>query len=306
MRRLLLVGCGDIAWRALPRLVSRYRVHAVLRDAADCARWRDAGAVPLVADLDCRRSLSRLAGIANDVLHLAPPPGEGEADLRTRRLLAALLRPREGKSGNGATLPQRLIYISTTGVYGDCGGTLIDETRRVLPQSARARRRLDAERQVRRLGKSGVLTSILRVPGIYAEDRLPLARIAAQTPGLRAEDDVFTGHIHADDLATLCLSALRRGRANRVYHACDDSRLKMSDYFDLVAAAFALPTPPRIGRKEAAQRLSPLQYSFMCESRRLDNRRLKKELKIRLRFPDAGRTIKAMAASADSGKSEIG
>ncbi len=308
MRRLLLVGCGDIAWRALPCLASRYRVYAVLRDAADCPRWRGAGAVPLVADLDCRESLLRLAGIADEVLHLAPPGGAdgggGNAsvnfrDLRTRRLLAALHRQRHRQLGGaecGSSLPQRLIYLSTSGVYGDCGGASVDETRRPRPQTARGRRRLDAEQQVRRLGKKGVVTGILRVPGIYAADRLPLARIATRTPALVAEEDVFTSHIHADDLARACVAALRRARANRVYHVCDDSRLKMGDYFDLVAAAFALPAPPRIGRDEAARMLTPMQYSFMRESRRLNNRRLKEELKVRLRFPDVRKAVEAIAA----------
>lgn len=195
-----------------------------------------------------------------------------------RRLLASLCR--------GKSLPQRLVYISTSGVYGDCGGELVPETRPLRPVTARARRRVDAERRLRRFGtRSGVCVSILRAPGIYAADRLPLERLQKGTPVLCAEDDVFTNHIHADDLAMLACAALRRGRPNRVYNACDDSHMKMGEYFDRVADRFGLARPPRISRSEAEKTISPVQLSFMSESRRLDNRRLHRELQATLRHP---------------------
>jgi len=232
----------------------------------------------VLADLDQPRCLERLAGLADLVLHLAPPPAHGARDTRTRHLLAAL--------GKGESLPRRLIYVSTTGVYGDCGGAQIDETRRVNPESPRAGRRVDAERALRAWGRcTGVSVSILRAPGIYAADRLPLERLEKGLPALVAEDDVFTNHIHADDLAAACVAALRHGRPNRVYNAVDDSDLGMADYFDQVATAFDLPPPPRLTRVAAANVLSPLQMSFMRESRRIGNRRLKQELKLRLAFP---------------------
>jgi nucleoside-diphosphate-sugar epimerase len=278
VQKLLIVGCGDVARRTLPRLLGHYRVFALLRDPAQLAFWRESGARPLLADLDRASSLKRIAGIADIVLHFAPPPDRGSVDTRTRRLLAALAR--------GKTLPQRLIYISTSGVYGDCSGDRIDETRPLRPTTQRAARRVDAERQLRRFGsRHGVCVSILRAPGIYAADRLPLERLRQGVKTLRDEDDVFTNHIHADDLAMLACAALRAGRANRCYNASDDSELKMGHYFDLVADRFSLPRAPRIARSDAAQQMSPLQLSFMSESRRLDNRRIRKELRARLRYP---------------------
>ncbi|MBS1189152.1 MAG: NAD-dependent epimerase/dehydratase:3-beta hydroxysteroid dehydrogenase/isomerase [Rhodocyclaceae bacterium] len=278
MQRLLIIGSGDVARRALPRLVKRFRVHALVRDADAAAVWRAAGAVPVLADLDDRRSLFRLAGLAHLVLHLAPPPGSGEIDSRTRNLLAALAK--------GGSLPRRLIYVSTTGVYGDCRGEAIDETRPLKPETARARRRLDAERRLRAFGRRTAATvAVLRAPGIYAADRVPLERLRAGTPVLAATEDVFSNHIHADDLAAACVAALRHGAANRAYNVVDDSDLKMGDYFDRVADAFGLPRPPRLSRAELAARLSPVQRSFMGESRRIGNRRLKEELKLRLRYP---------------------
>ena len=283
VQKILIVGSGDVARRILSRLARRYRVYALLRDASRAAAWRTAGAVPLLADLDDRASLHRLAGLADCVMHLAPPPAAGLGDSRTRNLLAAL--------GKGKSLPRRLIYVSTTGVYGDCGGATIDETRHLNPESARAGRRVAAENSLRAWGRrTGAAVSILRAPGIYAADRLPLERLQKGLPALVDRDDVYTNHIHADDLAAACIAALRRGGSNRVYNVVDDSDLKMADYFDRVADAFVLPRPPRLTRAEAGQRLSPLQLSFMRESRRIGNRRLKEELELRLAYPtvDAG------------------
>lgn len=283
MQKLLIVGCGDIARRILPRLLGHYRVFALVRDPEQRAFWRDRGARPLVADLDRPTSLHRLAGLADVVLHLAPPAADGRTasgeprDSRTRHLLAALAR--------GRSLPQRIVYISTSGVYGDCAGARIDETCAPRPTTARACRRCDAERQLRLLGRRGVVVSILRAPGIYAADRLPIERLRRKTPALRDEDDVYSNHIHADDLAMLTCAALRRGRSNRAYNAVDDSEIKMGGYFDLVADRFGLPRAPRLSRHEAQQQLPPLQWSFMSESRRLLNQRIKKELKAKLRYP---------------------
>jgi nucleoside-diphosphate-sugar epimerase len=283
VQKLLIIGSGDVARRALPLLAKRYRVYALVRDAARAADWRAGGAVPVVADLDDRKSLARLAGFADLVLHLAPPPNTGEIDSRTRNLLAALAK--------GKSLPRRLVYVSTTGIYGDCGGEAIDETRPARPATARARRRVDAEDRLRAFGRRAVCkVAILRAPGIYAADRLPLERLQAGTPALAEAEDVFSNHIHADDLAAACAAALRRGKANRAYNAVDDSDIRMGEYFDRVADAFGLPRPPRLPRAGIAQVLSPVQLSFMAESRRIGNRRLKRELKLRLGYPtvDAG------------------
>ena len=278
MQKLLIVGCGDVARRTLPHLLGHYRVFALLRDPAQCAFWRAEGVRPILADLDRADSLKRIAGLADIVLHFAPPPERGTVDSRMRRLLAALC--------GGQNRPRQLIYISTSGVYGDCAGARIDETRSLRPSTARARRRVDAERQLRRFGRQGrVRVSILRAPGIYAADRLPLDRLQKGVPALCAEDDVFTNHIHADDLAMLTCAALRYGRANRCYNATDDDEMKMGEYFDLVAERFDFPHAPRISRSAAQELMSPVQLSFMSESRRLDNRRIKKELRARLRYP---------------------
>jgi nucleoside-diphosphate-sugar epimerase len=277
---LLIVGCGDVGLRVLKLLCGRWRVLALTSTPSRREALRRAGAVPLGGNLDDAASLGRLGGLADAVLHLAPPPSSGDEDPRTRNLLQVLAR--------GGRV-RRIVYASTSGVYGDCGGARFDETRAVQPTTARARRRVDAEAQLRWFGRrSGVAVSLLRIPGIYAADRdggHPRERLQRGTPVLRPTDDVYTNHIHADDLARACVAALHHARPQRVLHVCDDTELRMGDYFDLAADLCRLPRPPRISRAEAATQLSPLLLSFMSESRRLDNRRLKRELKLRLRYP---------------------
>lgn len=277
MKRLLIVGCGDIALRALPQLVRAYQVFGLVRTAEQGKRIAELGATPIVGDLDQPASLQPLAGAAELVLHLAPPGESGESDQRSANLAAAL-SPRA---------PQRLVYISTSGVYGDCGGAWVDESRPVSPQTLRGTRRVDAERRLLAWGgNSGVAVAVLRVPGIYAAERLPLAQLKRGAPVLRPEDDVFTNHVHADDLATICALALDRAAAGGIYNASDDSEMKMGDYFDLVADRAGLPRPPRITRAAAeAGAISEGLLSFMRESRRLVNARMKAELGVRLRYP---------------------
>ncbi|WP_301235677.1 SDR family NAD(P)-dependent oxidoreductase [Pandoraea cepalis] len=346
--RLLVVGCGDVGMRALPALVKRFRVFAVTSSDARHAALRAAGAVPVVANLDDAASLHRIGRLAPRVLHLAPPAGvagSGTLDRRTRRLRAALAQPPkptivpEGGRRALSRLPRAprriLVYASTSGVYGDCGGAHVDETRTPRPRSPRGQRRVDAERTVRTLGRPSThaqnvhrvlaagpararaasmsatnaawrfterarapwRTTLVRIPGIYAADRLPVTRLQKGTPALQAADDVFTNHIHADDLAAILVRAMWRGKSQRIVHASDDTEWRMGEYFDHVAEALGLPRPPRISRDEAQRVLEPTLLSFMSESRRLANTRLKRELGYRLRYPDVAALLATLAPS---------
>ncbi|MBC7944504.1 MAG: NAD-dependent epimerase/dehydratase family protein [Burkholderiales bacterium] len=292
MQRLLIVGCGDIGLRTAALLLGRYRLFGLLHDASRAAVLRARGIIPIPGDLDRPDTLRRLAGMADIVLHFAPPrispyvgriaaggvQGPELCDVRTAGLLANLAK--------GKSLPRCLIYISTSGVYGDCAGASVAETRAIAPITGRARRRADAERRLRKWGHdSGVVVSILRVPGIYAAERLPIARLQARTPALIAVDDVHSNHIHADDLARIVVAAIRYAKRGRIYNASDDSHLKMGDYFDLVADRFGLARSSRIPRAAAANELPPGLLSFMSESRRLCNARMKRELRVRLAYP---------------------
>ncbi|MDR3367779.1 NAD-dependent epimerase/dehydratase family protein [Rhodoferax sp.] len=278
--RVLLVGCGDVGLRVAKLMRGRVRLLALSSSAARVDELRAQGITPLLGNLDAPASLQRLSGLATRVVHLAPPPDSDHSDPRTQALMHVLLRRR---------LPDSLVYGSTSGVYGDCHGEVVTESRAVNPYTSRAKRRIDAERQVRHFGRaSGVPSTILRIPGIYAPNRVggtPRERLLRGTPMLRAEDDVYTNHIHADDLARACVAALWHGAAQRIYNANDDTCLKMADYFELAADLYGLPHPVRLTRDEAQQRLPLALLSFMSESRRMDNSRLKKELRLTLRYP---------------------
>ena len=279
--RLLIIGCGDVGQR-LVRVQRHVRVVALTSSPARVAALRAQGVTPVVGNLDAPASLQRLAGWATRVLHLAPPPLQGSTDPRTLALTRVLMR---------RSAPRSVVYGSTSGVYGDCAGAWVDENRKVNPITPRAQRRVDAEARVRHLGRlrsSGVRVSVLRIPGIYAPDReggTPRDRLMRGTPVLAREDDVFTNHIHADDLARACQLPLWRGKPQRTYNVNDDSQLLMGDYFDMAAGLYGLPKPPRIGRAQAQTELPAMQLSFMSESRRMVNTRMKRELRLQLRYP---------------------
>lgn len=253
---------------------------------------RQRGIVPIVGNLDDVRSLHRLAGLATRVVHLAPPPSDAQEqwwrDTRTLAL-SRVLRLRSA--------PASLVYVSTSGVYGDCGGEYVDETRPIAPGTPRAQRRADAEAVMRHLGRAaGVRVSVLRVPGIYADDRVggtPRERLLRGTPVLQAQDDVYTNHVHADDLARALQAAMWRANPQRIYNVSDDSELKMGDYFDLAADLYGLPRPPRLPRSAAQSELPLMLLSFMSESRRLRNARMKQELRVRLRHPTVADGLQA-------------
>ena len=286
---LLIVGCGDIALRAAPLLQTHFRVIGLCRSPENFTRLRTHGIIPLSGNLDHAKSLDKLAGIAQVVIHLAPPPNHGKYDTRTASLLAALTKRSKNKN---SILPQRLVYISTSGVYGDCHGALIDETYPTCPGNDRALRRINAEYQIRAWGsRNHVNTSILRVPGIYAGNRLPITRVQEGKPMLSEEDDSYTNHIHANDLARIIYAAIRHAKPNRIYHTCDNSHLKMGEYFDLVADKYNLPHPPRISRSKASGHITPGMLSYLDESRRLNNLRMKYELRVQLNHPTVAEGI---------------
>lgn len=327
-QRLLIIGCGDIGQRVVQQLHHGWQVMGVARSDETLQRIRAAGAMAMQAD-----DAHRLARWATHILLAAPPASrDGEvADRLTRGWLQALARARgqrasttsrpgrthrlgarstaallavpapaaQTRSQTQAPSAPRLVYLSTTGVYGDRGGAFTRETDTLQPLTDRARRRVDAERQVRfgihrpdasnsgsrRLQPPPLPALVLRVPGIYAADRLPVERLRQQVPALVPADDVITNHIHADDLARIARTALLRGPRQRVINAVDDSQMTLGDYLDQVADRLGLPRPPRHSRTELTRTLSEVRMSFMRESRRLDTRRLKRELRVRLQWP---------------------
>lgn len=296
------MGFGDIGER-VARLISaktpsQFALSALVRKPEAAANALACGATPIFGDLSAPDTLQAVSSINLDtIFHFAPPPNTGEVDTHTGNLLDALTRA--GNASRNTTALKQFVYISTTGVYGDCNGAVIDESAQLKPQSARATRRVNAETALATwcLEHSVVLT-ILRAPGIYALDRLPLTRIRAGSPTLVADEDIYSNHIHADDLAQACIAALAQ-KNDAIFNIVDDSDIKMGDYFDVVADYFRLPRPPRITRAAAKGLINAQMLSFMNESRRIQNNKMKTMLGLTLRYPTITDFLSSLSPKTD-------
>jgi len=277
---VFIAGCGDIG--SLLALKWRERgatVTALVRSEAAGRRLQGLGLESVSGDLDHAESLRSLQLAGTVLYYLAPPPATGEGDPRVRNLLAAL--------SASAALPVRIVYISTSGVYGDSGGEWVDEETPPNPQTDRARRRLDAEAALRDFGRRHAIpVIILRVGDIYGPGRLPLTRLQKGLPVLLEAECGYTNRIHADDLVAILLAAAERGRADNIYNVSDGHPGTMTGYFNAVADALGLPRPPAVTLAEAKEQLSEAMLSYLSESRRMDNRKLLRDFGITLRYPD--------------------
>ena len=275
---VLVIGCGDIGRRvaALEQQAGN-PVAALARSASSAANLISRNIEVLPGDLDQPASLNARSAAPPDVLYyLAPPPAAGDDDSRLRNWLRS-----------PQPLPRRFVYISTSGVYGDCGGAWINEDWPLNPRSERGKRRLDAENQLRAWSRDhGVELIILRVPGIYGPGRLPVERVRQGVPVLIEADAPWSNRIHADDLADACFAAARRGRSVQAFNISDGHPTTMTDYFWRIADLYGLPRPPAITMEEARRVLSPSMLSFLEESKRLDTRRMREELGVAPRYPD--------------------
>lgn len=279
MNAVLIVGCGDIGRRVAQRCrAAGSKVTGLVRSSASAEPLDALGVPPLVVDLDSE--LPTLPTTNAHVYYFAPPPPTGDRDTRIEAFLAGI---EPGSS------PSRLVYISTSAVYGDCDGEWIDESAPLQPDSARGQRRLAAERALLQWGQiSQVPVVILRVPGIYGPGRLPLERLRKGVPLLKEALCPFTNRIHAEDLADICLAAMTRGRPGAAYNVSDGHPSNMVDYFNRIADRAGLPHPPTLDRAEAERQLSAGMLRYMRESKRLKNDRMLDELGITLRYPELG------------------
>ena len=282
---MLILGCGYLG----QRLAARYHEAGIetagtVRSLHSAKQLKLQGINPLLLDLD-RQPLPQLPVSCNKLFHFIPPPAESCTDPRTAGLVNEF-----GRQGS----PRRLVYLSTTGVYGDCGGDWVDEQRTPAPHAPRAMRRWDAEETLRGWSReSGGELIILRVAGFYGPGRLPLERLRNGLPMVREEEAPFSNRIHIDDLVGVCIAAMERGKAGEVYNVSDGNPTTMTDYFDRIADLTGLPRPPKIPLQEARMKLSSGMLSYMQESRRLDNRKMLDDLGISLQFPDLRRGLPA-------------
>jgi nucleoside-diphosphate-sugar epimerase len=277
VKEILIIGCGYVGARLARQYLDRGQpVTGLVQTRAGVERLNAAGIAARRVDLACD-DLSDLPWSGARVFHLVPPADQGSTDPLTHRLIEAFAR---------AGSPRRVVYMSTTGVYGDCRGAWVDESWPVRPGVDRSRRRWDAEQTLQRWGaETGGEPVILRVAGIYGPGRLPLERLRQGLPMVRSEESPYSNRIHVDDLVAACMVAMERGRPGAVYNACDDTPSTMTDYFLAIADAAGLPRPPLIPLAEAAGQVSAAMLSYLSESRRLSNRRLREELGLELRYP---------------------
>jgi nucleoside-diphosphate-sugar epimerase len=285
-RPVFIAGCGDIGRRvAALELAAGNPVVALARSEAAARALIARGIAVAPGDLDVAESLRGLPVYNATLYYFAPPPAAGTSDPRLGALLAAL--PERSP-------PARVVYLGTSGVYGDCGGAWVDEDSPLNPRTDRARRRLAAETALRAWADPrGIPYVILRVPGIYGPGRLPVERIRQGLPVVDPEQAPYSNRIHADDLAAACFAAARRGRPGAAYNVSDGHPTTLTDYFFRVADRYGLPRPPTVSLAEARGILTPALLSFLEESRRLSNRRMREELGVELRYPDLDRGLPA-------------
>jgi len=282
---MLIVGCGDVGRKiAAAARAGGTSVYCIVRRRESAGNLLENGVNAIAVDLD--EGAPELTGDwdQTQIFYLAPPPSSGATDPRMGRFLEAL--PTAGS--------HRIVYISTTGVYGDCGGDWVDEARPANPQVDRARRRFDAEQRLRSWRDAGHgEIVILRVAGIYGPGKLPLERLRRQLPMVGADEAPWTNRIHIDDLVSVCEAAMARGRDGEVYNVSDGRPGNMRDYFDRVADLYGLPQAPLIRLGEAEGKLSAGLLSYLGESRRLDNRKMLDGLGVTLHYPSLADGLKA-------------
>jgi nucleoside-diphosphate-sugar epimerase len=293
--KILIIGCGDIGRRVARLAMTReIPVAALVRPGRSAEQLAGSGIRAVPGDLDDPASLVNLPTGGAVVFYLAPPPGGGVTDPRLRAFCGAVATGCE---------PRKVVYISTSGVYGDCGSAVVTEETPVNPQSARARRRLDAETALQQWGEErGVAVVILRVTGIYGPGRLPIPYLESGHPVLNEAEAPFTNRIHADDLARVCLAAAERGEAGEVFNVSDGQPGTMTQYFNAVADLLGLPRPPQVSLEEAQQVMKPLMLSYISESRRMDNRKMLEKLGIELLYPTLAAGLAASLEDNEPGK----
>jgi len=292
-RRCLIAGCGYTGRRLAQRLQPAWRVAALARSEPAVQRLAASGINAMRADFDDSTGTTALGAMADGaaIAYLVPPPEAGDRDTRLERFLDALQ----------GTRPAVLLYLSTTGVYGDAAGRTVTEASPVAPSNARSRRRVAAERTAGAwCARRGVRSVVLRVPGIYGPDRLPLERLRRGEPALRPEDAGPGNRIHVDDLVSACVAALERP-VEGVFNVGDGNPASTTAFLQRTAALAGLPPPTLVALAEAPGRISPGLLAFLVESRRVDVTRMREELGVAPRYAQLDEGIAASLAEMRAG-----
>ena len=277
-RHVLVAGCGYVGQRLALRLQEQFDVTGLVRSAERVPELQRAGIRAIAVDLDRVRPGVTIPERLDQeaIVYLTPPPVLGESDLRLDRFLQLASVP-----------PHTFVYMSTTGVYGDTAGGVVDESSAVQPRTDRARRRVSAEEMTRVwCNERHVRRVVLRVPGIYGPDRLPLERLKHIEPVVREREAGINNRIHVDDLVEACVRAITNPEARGVYNVTDGQPFSSTTFMNLVAKLAGLPPPPTVSMEEAQLTFSPERLSFLNESRRVSNERMLKHLGVVLKYAD--------------------
>jgi nucleoside-diphosphate-sugar epimerase len=238
-------------------------------------------------DLDRRDRLRLELPDRYAVIYAVPPASDQPGDPRLHRFLTLLPHS-----------PARVVYLSTTGVYGNRDGERVDETSEPRPESARAERRLAAERLLAEWCMGRETTAVvIRVPGIYGPGRLGIEQLRKATPIIEEKEANPGNRIHVDDLATCCIAALSPDVPDGIYNVGDGDHRSGSWFTSEVARQAGLPPPPTISFAEAQTTFSPMRLSFLRESRIVDTTKMREVLGVTPKYPNAADGI---AASLES------
>jgi len=286
MKKIIIAGCGYIGTRvARTWKENGAEVTCLVRSSERQSTLLSEGFTTLSCRFDDLADIPTLDVADCIVYYFVPPPGGGIADFRARNFCSAL---------SVSASPARIIYISATSVYSETGGGVVTETSPTAPASAMGKRRLDAEHAFREYGATiGLPVIILRVSGIYGPGRLPLMQIQQGQQLLREEEAGPSNRIHADDLARVCLAAAEKGQAGDIFSVSDGHPSSMTVYFNACADALGLPRQRQVTMEEARQVMSPLMFSYVSESRVVDNSKMIEKLGIALRYPSLAEGIGA-------------
>jgi len=291
----LIIGCGDVGRRIASQLIESGEDSGSILGLVNSQKSK-VGSEKLgirSAQIDLDESDLNSSGFEKSwseqtvCYYLVPPQKQGITDLRTRLLLSFLRETTTPPEKLPNKPPKKVVLISTTGVYGDCKGEWVTEHSPTKPQTERGQRRLDSEHQWAEWATDhNVPLVILRVPGIYANSRIPRERIAKRIPVVNATECGYTNRIHADDLAHVAIAAMLADRQYEIYNATDGTPGKITEYLQAACEILGEDPLPEISMQQAREQLSAGMLSYLGESRRISNEKMLNDLKITLSYPN--------------------
>ncbi|MEQ8292875.1 MAG: SDR family oxidoreductase [Roseovarius sp.] len=281
-KRLISFGHGYSAQALATRLLPQgWVIYGTTRKPEKAEALREDGVIPVMwPDGD----LSEAFEAATHMLVSAGPDEEGDPVLAKLEPKIREIAPRLDWAG----------YLSTTGVYGDHEGEWVDESAPLTPATKRGKLRVMAETQWRDI--DGLPLHIFRLAGIYGPGRGPFEKVRKGTARQIIKQGQVFSRTHVEDIAQVLEASIRRPNPGAAYNVCDNDPAPPQDVIAYAAELLGLPVPPEVPFEEAE--MSPMARSFYAESKKVDNRRIREELGVELKYPDYRTGLKALLAEA--------